>query len=71
MSVNINSCLPYYMYIVSSKVLHIHSFVQSFVHLFIYSVFQRSNKADIGHVIKITTGTVKISHDNKIQMIIL
>jgi hypothetical protein len=28
-------------------------------HLFIYSVFQRPNKLDIEHVIKITVGTVK------------
>jgi hypothetical protein len=31
----------------------------SFIHSFIYSVFQRSNKVDVEHVIEITIGTVK------------
>lgn len=37
---------------------------------FIYSVSQRSNKLDVERVIKITIGTVKSSHDNKIQIIL-
>lgn len=42
---------------------------QKFGYTFIHSVFQRSNKVDIEHVIKIT-GTVKTSHDDKIQIIL-
>ena len=41
------------------------------VHSVIHSVFQRCNKVDVEHVIKITLSTVKMSHDSKIQIMIL
>ena len=45
------------------------SLPQKFGYTFINSVFQRPNKVDIEHVIKIT-GTVKTSHDDKIKIIL-